>query len=245
MSKITEGLRESDLADLVNNVIEMDTFEAKVDEDAIVIAFFVDDQDPAKDLSRFIEKGGLEILDAEVSPAPDEEGRYAVFVEFIRNKDFPKNAMRMIDAIEALTAIHLDAWEVKAYKEDKPFPLTTKNIRKYIRLEQGEEPEKMASESAKILHFLKDSLLEDAYFSESYIILERLGVKRIFSVAGFGPSDAIFESHFKGMPFDLTTTQELTKLSWLLGENWVVSKINDNFILSYPDKESVLALIPA
>src|SRR6056297_3156277 len=81
--KIIESLFPGDLENLVSSTISIDEYESKIDPEAIVLAFFVKSEDPAYDLSRFIEFGPFSyILDTEVSPAPDENGNYLVFVEF-------------------------------------------------------------------------------------------------------------------------------------------------------------------
>lgn len=79
--KLFETLFPNDLDGLVLDTISIDEFYPKVDDTAMVLAFFVTDEYPAQDLSRFIEFGPVEVLDVEVSPSPDENGNYLVFVE--------------------------------------------------------------------------------------------------------------------------------------------------------------------
>lgn len=112
-----ENLQAGDLEDLVRPYIEIDTFEPKVDDDAIVVAFFVREEDPAQDLSRYIEFGPEEVLDTEVSPAPDENGYYIVFVEMER-KDLAKNIIAVLQTVQYIT--NNDVWKYRAYgQEDK------------------------------------------------------------------------------------------------------------------------------
>ena len=81
-----EGLEFGDLNGLISDTISIDQYKPKLgkEEETVVVALFVKHEKPAKELSRFIETGDLEHLDVEISPAPDEEGRYVVFVEFKR-----------------------------------------------------------------------------------------------------------------------------------------------------------------
>src|ERR1700748_2916530 len=88
--ELIEGLRENDLEGLVLPVISIDQFESKIDDDAIVVAFYVEYRDPAIDLNRFIQKSAVDILDTEVSPAPTEDGYFVVFVELMRDDKFMK-----------------------------------------------------------------------------------------------------------------------------------------------------------
>ena len=68
------SLHPGDLQDLVLPLIDIDTFNSKIDNQrAIVVAFQVTDQDPAQDLMKFIEGSNLALLDTEVSPAPSPE----------------------------------------------------------------------------------------------------------------------------------------------------------------------------
>ena len=55
-------MKHHDLVDLVIPKISLDEFSPKTGEnkDVIVVGFYVDDLDPAKDLSNFIETGAYE-----------------------------------------------------------------------------------------------------------------------------------------------------------------------------------------
>ena len=88
-SNLLEGLRESDLVDLVSPVVSIDAFEPKSGKgkNVVVVAFRVSDEEPAQDLASFIEKGVHDLLDTEVSPTVDEDGMYLVFVEIKRDEN--------------------------------------------------------------------------------------------------------------------------------------------------------------
>lgn len=91
-SKLTEGMRRGDLADLVLPLISVDEYDSKVDEkEAIVFGFYVHDRGAADDLNRFLQKSAVPLLDTEVSPAPDQHGFYMVFIEFLDNDRLPQN----------------------------------------------------------------------------------------------------------------------------------------------------------
>lgn len=107
-SFLTEGLQPLDLEHLVLDQIEIDTFVPKLDDTNVVLAFFVKEEDPAYDLSRFIEFGPVDILDTEVSPAPDEDGHYLVFVE-IEKKDMAKNILSILKVVKYLSGV--DKWK--------------------------------------------------------------------------------------------------------------------------------------
>ena len=69
MANLFEGLKEGDLAELVLPMISIDEFESKLDDDSIVVAFYVGDRDPSQDLNRFIQKGA----DADDDSADESE----------------------------------------------------------------------------------------------------------------------------------------------------------------------------
>jgi hypothetical protein len=59
-----------DLAGTLLPDVSIDEFEPKAgnDEDVIVVAFHLNDKDPADDLNTFIQRGFIDTLDVEVSP---------------------------------------------------------------------------------------------------------------------------------------------------------------------------------
>jgi hypothetical protein len=80
------SIQHNDLVDLIEPIISIDQYKSKVgdDKNIVVVAFSIKDPDPAKDLSQFIETGH-ETVDVDVSPGPDKDGLYKVFVELERN----------------------------------------------------------------------------------------------------------------------------------------------------------------
>ena len=113
---IFEGLRPGDLEDLVLPEITVDDFEPKSGspENVVVVSFYVKDLDPAQDLASFIERGAHNILDTEVSPSPDEEGNYLVFVEMYRDETLTDSFMKILEDIKKVVSI--DKWNVEFYK---------------------------------------------------------------------------------------------------------------------------------
>jgi hypothetical protein len=114
--QIFEGLRPGDLEDLVLPEITVDDFEPKSGspENVVVVSFYVKDLDPAQDLASFIERGAHNILDTEVSPSPDEEGNYLVFVEMHRDETLTDSFMKVLEDIKQVVSI--DKWNVEFYK---------------------------------------------------------------------------------------------------------------------------------
>ena len=117
-SKIDEGLRPGDLEHLILSNVSVDEFEPKSGQpdNVVVVGFYAEDQEPANDLASFIERGSHDILDTEVSPAPDEEGRYLIFVEMNRDESMFDNTTKILKDIGKLTKV--DEWEIKFHGSD-------------------------------------------------------------------------------------------------------------------------------
>ena len=95
--KLYEGLMEGDLAQTVNDTLLIDVYQPKFGDEkrTMVLAFTCFDEEPADDLVDFITKGGYEIEDCDAGTAPEENGKYLVFIEIKRNR-------RMYDVINTI-----------------------------------------------------------------------------------------------------------------------------------------------
>lgn len=95
---LKENIQHNDLSSLVDTTFSVDQYKSKLgeDENVIVVAFKVKDDDPAHELSQFLETGH-DVLDVDVSTGPDENGNYSVFVEINRDS----SAFDKIDKIIA------------------------------------------------------------------------------------------------------------------------------------------------
>jgi len=106
----------------------VDEFEPKSGQpdNIVVIGFYAEDQEPANDLASFIERGSHNILDTAVSPAPDEEGRYLIFVEMNRDENMFETTKKILKDLEKLVAI--DEWEIKFYGSDNTIKIKKESI---------------------------------------------------------------------------------------------------------------------
>ncbi|MDA8882973.1 hypothetical protein N9I00_01040 [bacterium] len=112
--QINEGVKYNELKSLVKSKVSIADFEPKVGttDDVTVVTFYVNDEKPANDLARFIERGVNEILDTEVSPTADENGMYLVFVE-IKNEDLMRKVFEILEDINGL--IDIEEWIIDFY----------------------------------------------------------------------------------------------------------------------------------
>lgn len=127
-SKIDEGLRPGDLEHLILSNVSVDEFEPKSGQpdNVVVVGFYAEDQEPANDLASFIERGSHDILDTEVSPAPDDEGRYLIFVEMNRDESMFDNTVKILKDIGKLTKV--DEWEIKFHGSDNTIRIKKESI---------------------------------------------------------------------------------------------------------------------
>jgi len=230
MTKLKEGLRTHDLIDLVLPTISIDEYESKIDPDAIVVGFFVDDDAPAKDLSSFIESGAGEILDTEVSPAPDDDGNYLVFVEFMRDENLPENIEYVLETVENLTGIQ--EWNFTYYGGgDEKVPFQREMISEKIRLEKAMP----SDEQMESIEFFKDSVLDDVKLNGKFLTLKRKSNTMFFEKLALGEETLLIEVlslHNKPFSMDFKSLRECNAIRKMLGDNWDVNKIDKHYVLA-------------
>jgi hypothetical protein len=158
--RITEGLEFEDLKGLVNDNIMIDLHKPKIgsEEDTVVVAFDVTYENPAMDLSQFIESGALEHLDVEVSSSPDQDGTWKVFVEFMRDHELYDKVKALLDSVDQITN-RGGQWTYRAFNVKKPVDFNSENFhrditdsryeyrKKYLRKTKKDKPSDALEES--------------------------------------------------------------------------------------------------
>lgn len=130
---LLENLFKGDLTDMILSVISIDEFESKIDDKIVVLGFYAINDKAAEDLSVYIERSSIkEIIDTEVSLAPNKHGNYIVFIEmdFKDIGDFAKAVIKLVDIVGNLVDNN-NEWFLKNYRffKDKKVKLTEKNIK--------------------------------------------------------------------------------------------------------------------
>ena len=147
-SKISEGLKEQSLDHLIIPMLTVDEYESKIDDKrVIVVGFFMFDKDPAEDLASFIDKSSSKVLDTEVSPAPTPDGYYVVFIELLRDNEFPEILLGIVSEVENLCK-NLN-WQMQCQGCREPIDVTDENIRKNVILDQYKLKDKKEEKSAQ------------------------------------------------------------------------------------------------
>ena len=131
---INEGLGFEELKGLVGNNIMIDLHKPKIssEEDTVVVTFTVKYEDPAKDLGIFIETGELELLDVETATAPDKDGNWLVFVEFVRDLHLFEKVAAMLHSIDQITSRDDCEWTYRAYNVKKEVKFNKENFKRDI-----------------------------------------------------------------------------------------------------------------
>jgi len=164
-SKLTEGLRENDLRDLLIPLISIDEYESKIGaaDEVLVMGFFVESEDGADDLSRFINRSANEKLDTDVSPAPTESGFFVVFVEIKRDANAYKAITAILDEIQNIVNIGEEEWTFKGYQTDEVRPFNETTFNEAVRIYQP------THESFKLVKFFDNALVENVQVDETKV----------------------------------------------------------------------------
>lgn len=239
---LREGLREEDLAELVIPMMSIDEFESKVDDDAIVVGFYIKDSDPADDLNRFIQKSPISLLDTDVSPAPNEDGYFLVFVELSRDGTFTEKLKTILSEIQNLVSIDANDWSFTCYGHDGVFEATDDNLRILIRTESIEDLKQKAFDD-DLLEFFQHSVLDNVELLEGVLSISRSNNTVSGEIVSFGPAD-LLDAEIMSKPVSLTEEANRSCRRWenLLGEGWIVHLIENLVVISSAFSADVLVL---
>lgn len=266
------ALNEGDLKDVVLKKISIDEFEPKTGEakDVLVLGFQVTESNVGDDLYGFLNGSLVEIRDIEVSPNPNEDGYYMVFVEMGRNDKVVESIKALIKDTERLAG-KLN-WEAKTYLNDTYLPLSEDEIYQYIITDPSkyvtreefeanraveeakrlEEEQRVAAEAAaqdasnRILEFLRDSNLLQAGINEGRLVLQDSRNVVALEIVDFGNSTEVMSKHGiheSAIKFDFDKVL-FGKLKSMLGE--MAALPIDQYVVIYnPSKQDNILIAKA
>ena len=118
-----ESLEYKDLEGMMKPTIHVDEFTSKMgdDDDIIVVSFFVRDDQAAKDLMQWFEKGYDFVLDADKSPGELKPNRYLVYCEIRRRSTAAEQIKQLLEDLNTLTEFDVGDWMVHYRDEEFPF----------------------------------------------------------------------------------------------------------------------------
>ena len=241
MRLLREGMRAGDLINLVLPTLSVDEYVSKVDPDnAVVIGFYVHDQDAAKDLNRFMQKSAVDLLDTEVSPAPDQHGYYIVFVEFMNDDQIGTEMESLLHDVSALTSN--ETWKLRVRGQNDKTSFTPQALRKAL---DAPDTDGDLDESRAVLAYLRGSALCDVRLHDGLITLESGGLEYRFEKPVFLHKDSAFEhlaeTAIPGMA-NLRETVLCSHLTRALGAGWTVTSVGPRIVFEDVSQEFALLL---
>jgi hypothetical protein len=228
-----EGLRRSDLQNLVSDVISIDEYNSKIDDSAIVIAFHVQDRNAAQDLNRFIQKSFVDLLDTDVSPAPDQKGFYLVFIELPLNTSIGEAVYNITKDVGALADV--EAWRMRLRTVKGTRPFNAKLVNRVL----------VKQLSNNVKEFFHTSDLNDVILEGSQLKMVGAGQVIGLPFVAYGPHERLFSQLNLtecAIPFNSNEKMMASRLQVLLGRNWDVEALEEHLVLRSYNSSQILLL---
>ena len=266
------SLKEGDLKNVVLKKLSIDEFEPKTGDakDVLVLGFQVTESNVGQDLYGFLNGAVVDVRDIEVSPNPNDNGYYMVFVEMDRKEGVVENIKTLIRDTERLAG-KLE-WEARTYLNDDYLPLNEDEIYEYIitdpanyvtreefetqRAARIEEQQRLEEEAAaeaaaldtsnKILEFLKDSNLLQAGINEGRLVLQDSRNVVALELVDFGANSEVMLKHGiqeSAIKFDFDKVL-FSKLKGMLGE-MAALPIDEYIVIYNPAKQDNILIAKA
>lgn len=194
-------LQQYDLKDLVDNVLEIDSFKSKMgaDKDIVTVAFATKTKESADDLAAFIERGYTSVLDADATKGEQADGTYKVFVELERDDAVGEQIMELASGVENLTG--MGDIKFRYYKEFRSKPLTLEELESTIPLEAdlyGVDPETLNDLSESMnnyTNFFNKSMVENVNMWDNMITVKKAWADPVaFKFVDFGTTQITLDN---------------------------------------------------
>jgi hypothetical protein len=132
------SLREGDLADTVLRKISIDEFEPKTGDakKVMVLGFYVIEKTVGDDLYHYLNGSHMDIRDVEVSPNPDDNGYYMVFLELDRIPQVLSVVKDIIKDVEKVSGKM--SWLVRTHLTNDYLKLNDPNLAHYVIVDPKE-----------------------------------------------------------------------------------------------------------
>jgi hypothetical protein len=232
-----KSINHLEMQNYISEKISIDSFAAKLgkDEDVSVLKFQSNNKTVAEDLVNYIETGCNFILDADMSPAKNEQGLYNIFVEIERNEDLPKKIIEVIRDIEQVSGML--PWQFSFYKNENFYQLTDDNLNTIIPTSPSQ------------YSLLTDDTIEEdikQFFESASIVTKRIKGKKLILKKAFTSHEMIIESFNRDVKgtykIDRESSEQASYLSHWLGSTYSVVKVDDLFKITNGTKSIVAKL---
>ena len=247
------SLEHQDLKSVVKDEISIDEFEPKTGEkeDIAVFGFYVTEKSVGDDLANFLEKSSFDFRDVEVTPNPNPDNYYMVFVEIDRQPG-------MVDMIREVAKDVLNVagkmeWKGKPLLSDSSFDLNDPQLEgiikttpeEYITKEEHEDMIKQEKET-NITDFVLDNTnastvtLTDNILN---VIDYKNNVKLEFVSFGEG-KPTLEEAGLSELAIDYDFDRHLIKTLESMRGDLNILPINKNIVMHNPSTDQVLVVKP-
>lgn len=234
------GLVANDLEHMVYNIFEIDSFKSKMgsDEDIITLSFSVKEQNAAKDLETFLERGYPFVLDADVTSGEQRDGTYKVFVELERTKEAPLQITEIVDGVKKLAG--LDEVKFRYYKNFRSNDATSDNLTEIIPVDKDSYKEKIsATQMENYKYFFNKSYVDNVELLENKLTIEKKFADSLnFELVDFDKTNNININE----AFSVDAFAEVIWLTKYLGD-YNISKYGSNIVLENEDYSLILRRI--
>jgi hypothetical protein len=237
--------------------ISIDEFEPKTGKvnEVMVVGFQVIEQSMGEDLYNFINSSAMESRDVEVSPNPNPDDYYMVFVEIDRNDKSLSKIREMVQDIENVTGPL--PWTASTHLTDEFFPLNETELEQYVLLDPDnymsreewmkqqdaaadQEPlEEDTHDADAVMEFLQSSDLSEARLENDVLHLAGRGDSVQLEFVSYGEASDVMrdlginESALK--PLDSV----YRKFNSMLGEMRAVP-IGEYVVIYHPNSTNVI-----
>jgi len=254
------ALREQDLKNTMIKKISVDEFEPKTgsNNDVMVIGFHIKEHQAGKDLYKFLNHSIVEVRDVEVSPNPNPDNYYMVFVEMDRNDQALTKIKELVKEIENVSG-QLQ-WNVSTLLSEEDIGLNDEALTKFLQLDpenylsaedwKAQQQEAVAQEEAKkleeeamdnsnkILEFLKGSSLLEAGINDNKLHMRGSKDVATVEIINFGNAKEVMEE----LGIDKSAIKEMDlnmrKFNSMLGEMKALPI--DEYIVVFGEKDNIL-----
>lgn len=235
------GLRRGDLQDTVLSKLSVDEFEPKTGDltEAVVVGFYLTEDSAAQDLYNYLNGSSLVFRDVEVSPNPNPDNYYMVFVELDREDGSVDKIMSMLKEVNNLTG-DFD-WTARAHGMDDFVDINDESLHEMIKQGPQLEPEEPKMDD-QVQEFLTNSDLTEARVSTGVLTLRRGRETVKLDMVGFGGANRMMHEHkLTEAAIDLHFDPSLMRqLNRMLGEMKAVSVAGKIVIYNPSDESHVL-----
>lgn len=234
------GLRKGDLNDLVYEIFEVDEFSSKIgdDKNIVTVSFSIKNKEAANDLMTFIESGYSFVLDADVTPGEQADGKYRVFVEIERNRNIPENIDELLDGVKKLSG-NKD-FRFRYYKSFRSHDATKEKFEEIIPIDPNDYGIKVnESNLNNYKNFFNKSYVENIQMIDNTLIIKKKYADPLaFEFIDFGKREESIQNITE--TFDiLNSYPEIMFLTKYLGD-YNICKYGDKLV--FENSDSILVL---